>query len=77
MTYQSHIASAQAALTAAMQDISGELRTYPTPVSGCDAQYNHLVSERNRVLNALAELDRSPFVATPRTPDIDAGVESR
>lgn len=34
-----------------------EIRAYPGPITGCDAQFNHLTEER-RLLNAeLARLD--------------------
>lgn len=34
-----------------------EIRVYPGPITGCDAQFNHLTEER-RLLNAeLARLD--------------------
>lgn len=34
-----------------------EIRTYPGPITGCDAQFNHLTEQR-RLLNAeLARLD--------------------
>lgn len=54
-----------------------EIRDYPTPISGCDAQFNHLLAERRRVDNALRDLQAAVFVPTPRTPSHDAGVESR
>ena len=77
MTYQDCLDRAAAELRAAQQLISDELRAYPTPVSGCDAQYNHLISMRNAAAAALASLKAPPFVATPRTPTRGAGIESR
>lgn len=71
------IAQAEATLSLAADRLRDELRAYPTPVSGCDAQYNHLISERNRVGAALSALKGTPFVATPRTPFEGAGIESR
>ena len=71
------IAMAEASLVAAKRALAEEMRAYPTPISGCDAQYNHLVVERNRVQAALTTLAGTPFVATPRTPFAGAGIESR
>ncbi len=71
------IMRAEECLSAAVHDLTQEMRTYPTPISGCDSQYNHLIAQRNRVQAALAALADTPFVATPRTPFKDAGVESR
>ncbi|WP_170465360.1 hypothetical protein [Ruegeria arenilitoris] len=50
---------AQAALR---RDISD----YPTPIAGCDEQFNHLLDQRERVRNALEALDTRHFVPTPR-----------
>lgn len=50
---------AQAALR---RDISD----YPTPIAGCDEQFNHLLDQRERVRNALEALDTLHFVPTPR-----------
>ena len=71
------IAAAERQLISAAETLADEMRTYPTPVSGCDAQYNHLIAERNRVHAALTALTGTPFVATPRTPYEGAGIESR
>lgn len=57
--------------------INEEIRLYPTPNSGCDAQFNHLITERRRIGNALNALQSDVFVPTPRTPFAGAGVESR
>ncbi|MDJ0824600.1 MAG: hypothetical protein QNJ16_03765 [Rhodobacter sp.] len=77
MTYQDHLHRAAAELQAARGLIQDELRAYPTPISGCDAQYNHLIGLRNTVTEALGALNTPAFVATPRTPAPGAGVESR
>lgn len=71
------IAEAQRTLAAAAKALTEEMRAYPQPISGCDAQYNRLIADRNRVQSALAELSGLPFVATPRTPYQGAGIESR
>jgi hypothetical protein len=38
------------------QRINEEIRNYPTPIAGCDAQFNFLLEERARI---AYELDRS------------------
>ncbi len=77
MTHDHHIAAARQSLIAARNEIQHELRAYPTPVSGCDAQFNHLIGLRSAISAALQALEAPRFVATPRTPEPTAGVESR
>lgn len=77
MSYERQMLRALNGLTNARSLIQDELRSYPTPVSGCDAQYNHLIATRNAVTLALGALETPPFVATPRTPSPNAGIESR
>jgi hypothetical protein len=64
-------------LETAKRLITSEIRDYPTPVSGCDAQYNHLLSKRSQVSKALEALRREVFVPTPRKLSEGSGVESR
>jgi hypothetical protein len=64
-------------LETAKRLITSEIGDYPTPVSGGDAQYNHLLSKRSQVSNALVALRRDVFVPTPRTLSEGSGVESR
>lgn len=61
----------------ARQVLSVEISEYPAPTSGCDAQFNHLLSERQKTAESVAALKTLPFIATPRTPDQAGGVESR
>ena len=77
MTTDDQISRARAALKAAQDTIREELQSYPTPVSGCDVQYNHLIGQRHAVADALAALATPRFVATPRIPVVGAAVESR
>ena len=76
MTYQDCLAAATAKLETARQLIETEIRSYPAPVSGCDAQFNHLVGMRGSISEALAALERPQFVPTPRTlePPVDASL---
>ncbi len=75
--YSLEIQAAERGLLLALNLLSDELRGYPTPISGCDAQFNHMIGERNRIRAALDALAAPVFVATPRTPSPNAGVESR
>ena len=77
MSYETALSRAAGELRKAQAMIQQELRDYPTPVSGCDAQYNHLIGQRSAVSQALRALEATRFVATPRTPEEGAGVESR
>ncbi|MEL6998605.1 MAG: hypothetical protein AAFN27_04670 [Pseudomonadota bacterium] len=59
---------ARTALLLARGELDDEIRSYPTPISGCDAQYNHLLAERRRVHAALEALDADIHIPTPRAP---------
>ncbi len=77
MTYEMALSQAKDKLREADLILRDELQAYPTPVSGCDAQYSHLISQRRAISQALAALETPPFVASPRTLEEGAGVESR
>ncbi|WP_421980580.1 hypothetical protein [Roseibium sp.] len=77
MHFEDSLDEARAALECARQSIADEIRDYPTPVSGCDAQYNHLLSKRAQITRALTALHMDVFVPTPRTLVEGSGVESR
>ncbi|WP_102107962.1 hypothetical protein [Oceaniglobus roseus] len=62
------ITLAKAELQAARQKIATEISEYPTPISGCDAQFNHLLAQRQQVSAALEALTSLPHVPTPRQP---------
>ncbi len=76
-TFEDCIRAARAALTQARHLIQTEISGYPGPISGCDAQFNYLLEERQKVLAAIHSLDAFVFVPTPRTPMQASGVESR
>lgn len=75
--FEECIVIARSELQIARQTLNHEISTYPTPISGCDAQFNYLLSERERVCTALQTLDLSIFVPTPRSPSPSTGIESR
>jgi hypothetical protein len=62
------ITLAKAELQVARQKIAAEISEYPTPVAGCDAQFNHLLAQRHKVNAALEALAADPHVPTPRRP---------
>jgi hypothetical protein len=37
--------------------IDRQIREYPTPIAGCDAQFNYLLDERRRLAHNLNRLD--------------------
>lgn len=75
--YTQCLTLARAELRAAERLISDEIRSYPTPISGCDAVFNGMLDDRARIHRALDALRTAVFVPTPRTPSPNAGVESR
>jgi len=44
-------------LTHTRAAVAGEIRSYPTPIPRCDAQFNHLVEQREHLSRLLADLD--------------------
>ncbi len=41
------------------RSIAAEMRSYPQPIAGCDAQYQHLSDQRAAIARNLSELDRA------------------
>ncbi|MHA6324283.1 hypothetical protein [Roseivivax sp. CAU 1753] len=72
-----HIRAARSALVTARQMLNDEISSYPTPIAGCDVQFNDLLAERGKVRAALQALDQTIFVPTPRAPVASKGIESR
>lgn len=71
------LAEAEKCLLSARSLVAAEISSYPTPISGCDAQFSHLLAQRATIDGSLQALRREAFVATPRTPSPGIGVESR
>ena len=38
-------------------DVAAEIHDYPTPIAGCDAQFNHLLEQQRALVAELARLD--------------------
>ena len=77
MEYEACLAVALAELQAAQGSLNIEIADYPTPISGCDAQFTSLLSDRTRISDAIRTLRATPFIVTPRVMDPGARVESR
>ncbi|WP_299628718.1 hypothetical protein [uncultured Tateyamaria sp.] len=75
--FEDCILAARTELHMAKQILNAEISSYPTPIAGCDVQFNHLLAERQKVQAALEGLNAFVFVPTPRSPTPTAGVESR
>ena len=68
MTDPTPLDRARRALAEARAAIVSEISSYPAPIAGCDAQFNHLLDCRRRIERARAALDTPEFVPTPRAP---------
>jgi len=66
LPYEDAVEAARRELARAQELLLEEIAEYPTPISGCDAQYIRLISDRTRIASSLRDLDAQPFVATPR-----------
>jgi hypothetical protein len=48
-----------------IEELSAEIRDYPTPIARCDEQLTALLEERSRLLNLLEERQRTAGGCTP------------
>jgi hypothetical protein len=46
----------ETALVKRLQSIKDEIKDYPTPIAGCDEQFNFLLSERDRLTEELRNI---------------------
>ncbi len=60
--------------------VAAEIRAYPLPIPACDAQYDHLLEQREALSEALARLDTARKDASSTLesflaglPDLDEG----
>ena len=67
-SFSDHVDAARRELLQAQKLINTEITSYPSPISGCDAQFNHLLAERQKVGEALSALTREVFIPTSRQP---------
>lgn len=64
--YEVNLDDALKELRLAKELIGAVIAKYPTPISGCDAQFNHLLSDRARLSIALTAMENPPFIPTSR-----------
>lgn len=76
-SYSDCLTIATTELKIARRLLQSEISDYPTPIAGCDAQFNHLLAQQQRVRAALEALQAEVFIPTPRQPFADSIVESR
>jgi len=75
--YEECLTIAMTELRTALSLLTAEIGAYPTPISGCDAQFTRLLSDRTRITEAIRVMNSMPFVPTPRVMYPGARVESR
>lgn len=64
--FENKVLAALESLKAAQSTLVQEIKNYPTPIAGCDVQFNHLLEEKARVNAALNALNQDIFTPTPR-----------
>jgi len=52
-------------LARAKRSLDDEIRTYPTPIPRCDAQFNYLYEQRGQITELLQRMDASLAAADP------------
>ena len=57
MSTEAEWGSLKGRLEASKQALAEEIRRYPPPIPACDAQYNHLLEQRQLLTQELARLD--------------------
>ncbi len=55
----------------ALKSVETQLQSYPTPIAGCDEQFNYLLAERQRLTKRLSQIrDGIHFIPpSPEPPD--------
>jgi hypothetical protein len=53
------------------RQIAREITAYPSPIAGCDAQFNGLLEDRRRILAGLRLLDNVPTHGGPDQAWVD------
>jgi len=51
--YERALNTAASELKKARRLLAKEIARYPTPISGCDAQFNRLLSDRQRITDTI------------------------
>ena len=55
--------------------VAAEIHAYPTPIAGCDVQFNHLLEERNDLCEWLSRLEATIARGRAEANDIEAVVK--
>jgi len=76
MSFEDCLNKAVKELEAARQMVQAEISAYPTPIAGCDAQFNHLIELRRSIVAALQALDAPNAPVPARTRGTSIGVGS-
>lgn len=66
--FRKHAEIAYQELLTAQKRLNAEISAYPSPISGCDAQFNYLLAERHKICQALSAMSSDVFVPTSREP---------
>ena len=68
----------KACLESERERLHAEIRAYPTPIPRCDAQFNHLIEQRDHLFQELARLDaaRSNAVADDGAARVEEFIEA-
>lgn len=65
--YEKTIETVLGTLETALVAVNTEIAHYPSPISGCDAQFNRLLGDRMRISQALRALADEPFHSDVQT----------
>ena len=63
---EDYLQKARTALMQAHAQLARDIRHYPTPIAGCDDQFNSLLSQKKNAAAAIRMLETNNFVPTPR-----------
>jgi hypothetical protein len=68
----------KACLESERERLHAEIRAYPTPIPRCDAQFNHLIEQRDRLFQELSRLDaaRSSAAADDGAARVEEFIEA-
>jgi hypothetical protein len=66
---ESDLRDREAFLVAEKQRLYQEIRSYPTPIAGCDQQFNYLLEQQASVAAELSRIRASSAVDSQETTD--------
>jgi len=65
-TVEECITLARVELQVARTKLTREIASYPTPIAGCDCQFNYLLAARSKIAVALSALEQETQVPSPK-----------